>query len=281
MTGMSDPREDPSTLKRGRSATPVSQSMDLRRSRSLSRAQEKAERRIRKVYRSRERSATAYAEVQKKAEEDLDATIATNKSAPDLAQAIRIAKAADVNAASKRDPNTPLLKEAEERLRKSVAESIEVEMTLPKAFSHQRWAYANPFIYVPCGGCGQSFKLGRKEKNQGGQMEKGLCGGCEFQQRSAKIFKNKIVARKRHKLQRAASAPTGRKKQVDRARQDLLALDGTTAEARLQLLQAESLAEVGNIRSAVLLASEAVTQARTVLQDPSLHPGRRAAADDG
>ena len=41
-----------------------------------------------KVYRSRERSAAAYAEVQKRAEEDLDATIATNKSAPDLAQAI-------------------------------------------------------------------------------------------------------------------------------------------------------------------------------------------------
>merc|ERR1719171_571296 len=236
MTGMSDPREDPSTLKRGRSATPVSQSMDLRRSRSLSRAHEKAERRLRRVYRSRERSAAAYAEVQKRAEEEL---------------------------------------------RKSVAESIEVEMTLPKAKSHQRWAYTNPFIYTACGGCGQSFKLGRKEKNQGGQMEKGLCGACEYRQRSAKIFKNKIVARKRHKLQRAASAPTGRKKQVDRARQDLLALDGTTAEARLQLLQAESLAEVGNIRSAVLLASEAVTQARTVLQDPSLHPGRRAAADDG
>ena len=76
-------------------------------------------------------------------------------------------------------------------------------------------AYSNPYIYVPCGGCGQSFKLGRKEKNQGGQMEKGLCGACEYNQRSAKIHKNKSEARKRHKRQRPVSAPTtGRRKQV-------------------------------------------------------------------
>merc|ERR1719506_81607 len=232
MTSMSDPIEGgPSTLKRGRSR----ESVELRRSRSLSRAQEKAERRLRRVYRSRERSAAAYAEVQKRAEEDLDASIATNKSAPDLAQAIRIARAADISSASKRDPTTPLLKEAEEKLRKSVAESIEVEMTLPKAGSHQRWAYTNPFIYAGCAGCGQSFKLGRKEKNQGGQMEKGLCGACEYNQRSAKIHKNKSEARKRHKRQRPVSAPTtGRRKQVESTRQAVVALGSSTADARMQ-----------------------------------------------
>merc|ERR1719174_427868 len=132
---MLDPDAVPSTLKRGRSANSMGgrDSMELRRSRSsgglrrsVSRADEKADRRIRRAYRSRERGAAAFAEVQKKAEEELDASIATNKSASDLARAIRIAKAAELSSASKRDPSTPLVKEAEEKLRKSVQESIEV-----------------------------------------------------------------------------------------------------------------------------------------------------------
>merc|ERR1719379_2957230 len=110
--------------------------------------------------------------------------------------------------------------------------------------------------------------------NQGGQMEKGLCGACEYRQRSAKIFKNKQIARKRHLRKRAESVPTGRKKQVDLARQALLELDSNTAEARMQLMKAETLAEVGNLQSATLLAQEAITQARTVLHNPSLHKRR-------
>lgn len=121
----------------------------------------------------------------------------------------------------------------------------------------------------------------RAEGEEPGRPDgKGLCGACEYNQRSAKIYKSKSEARKRHKRQRPVSAPTGRRKQVESTRQAVVALGSSTADARMQLMQAESLAEVGNLRSAALLAQEAVAKAKTVLHDPGLHP-RPARAGDG